>query len=264
MDDGACSLTRTAVKRDAKHLFDDCAWLYAFCREHLFRDHTEEIAHALFPNGVASGGISALEIGCGSGFYARRLAQRYPALQVLGIDQSSRLVAWARWRTSSEALANCRFRQGDVEHLSACVEAVDAVISSRLLLVVADRRAVIAEIFRVLKPGGRLFLAEPTATFKTQLPLSAMWLASCFMRSARPKTFLQTVEVLASRDFEDLVRSRPWNSVSIHKYGDYQCAVCEKSGAELADARGMGIPDQVEESAYVSRSGPANQETQTP
>ena len=133
-----------------------------------------------------------------------------------------------------------------------------------LLLVVANRRAVIAEIFRVLKPGGRLFLAEPTATFKTQIPLSAMWLATCFMRSARPKTFLQTAEILASRDFEDLVRSQPWSSVSVHKYGDYQCAVCEKSGAEVADAGGMGIPDQVEESAYVSRSGPANQETRTP
>ena len=245
MDDGACSLTRTAVQRgDARHLYEDCAWLYAFCREHLFRDHTEEIAHALFPNGVSSGGISVLEVGCGPGFYARRLAERYPALQVRGIDQSPRLVAWARWRASSEALANCRFRQGDVECLSACTEAVDAIISSRLLLVVANRRAVISEIFCVLKPGGRLFLVEPTSRFKTQLPLSAMWLATCFMRSAHPKTSLQTAGVIASRDFEDLVRSQPWSSVSIHKYGDYQCAVCEKSGAEVVDGEGVGIPDQ--------------------
>jgi arsenite methyltransferase len=172
-----------------------------------------------------------LEVGCGPGFYARRLAHRYPLLQVLGIDLSSRLVALARWRASSEALANCRFQQGDVACLSACTEAVDAVISSRLLLVVANRRAVMAEIFRVLKPGGRLFLAEPTATFKTQLPLSAMRLATCFMRSAHPLTFQQTAEVLASRDFTDLVHSQPWISASIQMYGDYQCAVCEKSGA---------------------------------
>ncbi len=242
MNGGAYSVTGAAVERDARHLFEDCAWLYAFCREHLFRDHTEEIAQALFPNGVCSVSISVLEVGCGPGFYARRLAQRYPALQVLGIDRSSRLVALAQWRASSEALANCRFQQGDVECLSACAEAVDTVISSRLLLVVANREAVIAEIFRVLKPGGRLFLAEPTATFKTQLPLAAMRLATCFMRSARPKTSPQTAEVLTSRDFEDLVHSQPWSSVSIHMYGDYQCAICEKSGGEVADFRGYGDP----------------------
>lgn len=241
MDDGACSLISNAGEKDAKHLFEDCAWLYAFFREHLFRDHTEEISLALFPNGVSSGSISVLEVGCGPGFYARRLAQRFPVLQVLGVDRSSRLVAWAQWRASSEALANCRFQQGDVECLSACGEAVDAVISSRLLLVVANRKAVIAEMFRVLKPGGRLFLAEPTATFKTQLPLSAMRLATYFMRSARPQPFRQTAEVLAPPDFEDLVYSQPWSRVSIHMYGDYQCAVCEKSGAQVVD---LGATDR--------------------
>jgi ubiquinone/menaquinone biosynthesis C-methylase UbiE len=213
-----------------KHLFEDCAWVYALCREYLFRDHTEEIAHALFPNGVSSGSISVLEVGCGPGFYARRFARRYPVMQVLGVDQSSRLIAWARWRASSEALANCTFQQGDVECLPSSVEAVDAVISSRLLLVVANRPAAIAEIFRVLKPGGRLFLAEPTATFKTQLPLSAMRLASCLKRSVRPQTFQQAPEILASQEFEDVVHSQPWGSVSIQMYGDYQCAVCKKSG----------------------------------
>ena len=98
-----------------------------------------------------------------------------------------------------------------------------------------------AEIFRVLKPGGRLFLAEPTATLKTQIPLSAMRLATCFTRSARPLAFQQTAEVLASRDFEDLVHSQPWSNVSIHMYGDYQCAVCEKSGAQVVD---LGATDQ--------------------
>jgi ubiquinone/menaquinone biosynthesis C-methylase UbiE len=235
MDDGACNLRSTVTEKDTRHLFEDCAWLYAFCREYLFRDHTEEIVQALFPNGVSSGSSSVLEVGCGPGFYARRVAQRYPASQVLGVDRSSRLVAWAQRRAHSEALANCRFQQGEVECLSACAEAVDALISSRLLLVVANREAAIAEIFRVLKPGGRPFLAEPTATLKTQLPLSAMRLASCFMRSRHPKTFPQTAEVLAARDFKNLVHSQPWSSVSIHMYGDYQCAVCQKSGAEVAD-----------------------------
>src|ERR1700761_2151684 len=243
MDYGTCSLTSTERETDAKHLFEDCAWLYAFCREHLFHDHTEEIAEALFPDGVSSESKSVIEVGCGPGFYARRLARRYPALRVLGVDRSSRLVAWAQWRASTDALANCRFQQGDVEDLSASVDAVDAVISSRLLLVVADRMAVIAEVFRVLKPGGRLFLAEPTANFKTQLPISAMRLATHFTRSAHRRTSSQTAEVLASQDFEDLMHTQPWGSVTIRMCGDYQCAVCEKSEDASWSCRGPAMSE---------------------
>jgi arsenite methyltransferase len=64
-----------------------------------------------------------------------------------------------------------------------------------------------------------------------------MRLATCFMRSAHLMAFPRTAKVLAPRDFEDLVHSQPWSSVSIHMYGDYQCAVCEKSCAEIADVQ---------------------------
>lgn len=229
MDNSACSLTRTENESDVRNLFEDCAWLYAFCREYLFHDHMEEIVHALFPGGVPSRPASVLEVGCGPGFYSRRFAQRFPHLCVLGIDRSSRLVSFARGRASANQLTNCRFVEGDVECLSTYVEPVDAVISSRLLLVIANSSTVMAEMFRILKPGGRLFLAEPTANFKTRLPLSAMRLVTCFTPSSRRRTVPQNAEILASRDFEDLVRSQPWSNVSIQMYGDYQCAICEKS-----------------------------------
>ncbi len=239
MDDGACGLTRTEHETDTRHLFEDCAWLYAFCREHLFCDHTEEIAQALFPEGVSSGGMSVLEVGCGPGFYARRLARRYPALRVLGIDRSSRLLTWAQSRASSDELINCQFKQGDVECLSTCVEAMDAVISSRLLLVVANRNAVMTEIFQVVKPGGRLFLVEPTANLKTQLPLSAMRLITRFIHSTHRETFPKNAKILSSREFEELVRSQPWSKVWIQMYGDYQCAVCVKSGDVVMDFKAL-------------------------
>lgn len=239
MSYGTCSLTRTERETDARHLFEECAWLYAFCREHLFHDHTDEIARALFPDGVPSEDVSLLEVGCGPGYYARQLARRYPSLRVVGFDRSSRLIARARSRASSDTLTNCQFQEGNVESLSTSVQAVDAVVSSRLLLVVANRRSVMTEMFRVLKPGGRLFLAEPTSSFKTRLPLSAMRLVNHFTRSTHRTVVEQTAEVLACTEFEDLVRSQPWSNVSIQMHGDYQCAVCEKSRDVAMDIRGL-------------------------
>lgn len=237
MADDAWNPTRMELETDTRHLFEDCAWLYAFCREHLFRDHTEEIAKTLFPDGVLSKSMSILEVGCGPGFYARRLARRYPALRVLGVDRSSRLLAWARSRASSDELANCRFQQGDVECVSAFVEAVDAVISSRLLLIVDNRITVMSEIFQVLKPGGRLFLVEPTANLKTQFPLAAMRFVMRFIRSTSREAFPKRAKILSPPEFEDLVRSQPWSKISIQMYGDYQCAVCDKSSDGVSDRK---------------------------
>ncbi len=230
MDYCSRSPLRNDHENDVRHLFEDSAWLYAFCREYLFRDHTEEIAAALFPTVTPTEEPSVLEIGCGPGFYARRLARRYPASRVVGVDRSSRLIAHAQARAAVDDLANCRFLEGDVEDLSASVEAVDAVISSRLLLIVPNPSVVIAEIFRVLKPGGRLFLAEPTASFKTRLPLSAMRFVAHLFQKTRRWPLPQSVHIFAPPDFEKLVRSQPWASVSIRRHNDYQCAVCEKVG----------------------------------
>ncbi|MEG9438816.1 methyltransferase domain-containing protein [Edaphobacter sp. HDX4] len=250
MNDGAVSLTRTENKSETGNLFDNCAWLYAFCRERLFRDHTEEIAHALFPDGVDSQSISVLEVGCGPGFYARRLAQRFPSLRVCGVDQSTRLISWAQGRACSDELTNCRFVEGDVEQLSSYMKQVDAVVSSRLLLVVADRSAVISEMFRVLKPGGRLFLAEPTASFKTQIPISLMRVVNRFTCPSRRQMIPQTAEILAAQDFENLIHTQPWKDVSIRMFGDYQCAICEKS----ADAHDICARSEQHQCGSVSNT----------
>lgn len=117
MQHEACTLTRTESDSDPKSLFEECAWLYALCREYLFRDHTEQIVQSLFPSGLPSQPTRVLEVGCGPGFYSRRLARRFIGLDVLGVDRSSRLISSARRRATADRLANCHFLQGDVKRL---------------------------------------------------------------------------------------------------------------------------------------------------
>ena len=214
-------------------LFERCHWFYALCREYLFRDHTREITSALFPSGDPADGTKILELGCGPGLYACRFAKDFPQVTTMGIDLSRRLIRRARKRAANLQLQNCTFLEGDAQALGELAHSVDAVIVSRLFLIVPDREAVLTEIFRVLRPGGRCFIAEPVSGFASRLPLSAMWLLARVTANPWEK-FREPlqVEVMRPRDFLTLVQGPPWASVDVLRDDWYQCAVCKKGEAQ--------------------------------
>ena len=219
--------------RPPDSLFESCSWFYALCREYLFRDHTQEISQALFPAEGPAEGTHVLELGCGPGFYACRLSQEYPQIHTTGVDLSRRLIARAQSRAASRSLRNCTFAHGDVHALNDADNSIDAVVVSRLFLIVQDREAVLAEIFRVLRPGGRCFIAEPTSGFRTRIPLSCMWLLSKLSSTPAGKyNEPRQADVMTAPDFSTLVHSQPWGNVNLQYDGWYQYAVCEKP-AEL-------------------------------
>jgi ubiquinone/menaquinone biosynthesis C-methylase UbiE len=220
--------------RPPESLFEGCSWFYALCREYLFRDHTQEIARALFPPNGPTPGTRVLELGCGPGFYACRLSQEFPHIHTTGVDLSRRLIARAKSRAASRSLRNCTFAHGDAHALNNASGSIDAVVVSRLFLIVANRHAVLGEIFRVLRPGGRCFIAEPTSGFRTRIPLSCMWLLSKLTNTPAGKyREPRQAEVMTAEDFSALVRSKPWDVVDLQYDGWYQYAVCEKASAEL-------------------------------
>ena len=81
---------------EQESLFERFHWLYAFCREHLFRDDTERIAQMLWPAAPPPAASRLLEIGCGPGFYSCGLAHRFAQLQVTGIDRAELQLRRAR------------------------------------------------------------------------------------------------------------------------------------------------------------------------
>jgi len=213
-------------------LFDGCSWFYALCREYLFRDHTREITRAIFSPGGPTAGTRVLELGCGPGFYACRLSQEYPQIHTTGIDLSRRLIARAQSRAARRSLRNCSFAHGDAHALRDESNSIDAVIISRLFLIIANREAVLNEVFRVLRPGGRCFIAEPTSGFRTRIPLGCMWLLSKLAGTPAGKyREPRQADVMTAPDFAALIRSKPWGNVDLQSDGWYQYAVCEKASA---------------------------------
>jgi arsenite methyltransferase len=221
---------RTLMQPDS--LFERCSWFYALCREYLFRDHTPEIVQALFPVERPAPGTKLLELGCGPGFYACRLSEELPNLDTTGIDLSVKLIARATSRARSLHLPNCKFQHADAHQLPFETDSVDAIVVSRLFLIVPDKERIIGEIFRVLKPEGRCFIAEPTSGFRTRFPLAAMWLLSRLTTSPAGKyREPRQADVMSRQDFEALIESREWGAMELRYDGWYQYAVCQKSVA---------------------------------
>jgi 2-polyprenyl-6-hydroxyphenyl methylase/3-demethylubiquinone-9 3-methyltransferase len=98
-------------------------------------------------------GLSALDLGCGGGFMTEPLAGR--GAKVTGVDPSEPAIAAAREHAKAGGL-NIDYRVGTAEAIPLPDSSVDCVVIVDVLEHVADPAVVIAEINRVLKPGGLL------------------------------------------------------------------------------------------------------------
>jgi SAM-dependent methyltransferase len=102
----------------------------------------------------------ALEVGCGIGVGAAHMARKY-GLRVVAVDISEKMLDWARQRAEQEGVAErVEFRLANVLDLPFEADRFDLVICESVLAFVQDKTAAIAEMKRVLKPGGYLGLNE--------------------------------------------------------------------------------------------------------
>ncbi len=149
-------------------------------------------------------GEVVVDLGSGAGIDCFLAAQQVgPAGRVIGVDMTHEMLAKSRANAERVGAANVEFRLGEIEHLPIADNTADVVISNCVINLVPDKAQVYREAFRVLKPDGRIAIADVvnTAPLPADLASDATLLCTCLAGAA---TTCQIENWLAAAGFTDI------------------------------------------------------------
>lgn len=160
-------------------------------------------------------GDTVVDLGSGAGIDSFLAANRVgPGGQVLGFDLTPAMLERARANATKGNYRQVNFQQAKIEHLPLADSTADVAISNCVINLSPDKRVVFAEIFRVLRPGGRISISDivlrgaaEDVRAAREHPDIAKWCA-CVLGALHQDDYLK---VIRDAGFEDvkIVAERP-------------------------------------------------------
>jgi arsenite methyltransferase len=193
-------------------------------------------------------GEVVLDLGSGGGIDVLLSARRVgPTGKAYGLDMTDEMLALARENQRQAGVANVEFLKGEIEAVPLPDASVDVIISNCVINLSLDKDEVLAEAYRVLRPGGRFAVSD--MVFRGDLSLV-------------PDEIMRSVEAwggcisgaLEESDYVARLERAGFVDVEVVVTNDYR----ETYGAEIERACGVGLPDDVTlVGAFVRATKPA-------
>lgn len=149
--------------------------------------------------GMIKEGDTVLDLGSGGGIDVLLASRNVgPRGRVIGLDMTPQMIRRARENARKMNLANVEFKLGEIEKIPLDDKSVDVIVSNCVICLSPEKEEVFREMFRVLKPGGRLAIADEIATrpFSKEERLDADKWCGCITGAITEEEYRRTLENL--------------------------------------------------------------------
>jgi ubiquinone/menaquinone biosynthesis C-methylase UbiE len=180
-------------------------------------------------------GETVVDLGCGGGLDVFLAARRVgPGGKAIGIDMTREMIELARRNAAKAGVTNVEFHLATIDRMPLPDAAADCVISNCVINLAPDKARVFAEVARVLRPGGRLAIADIVSEQQLTESITCnadLW-ASCIGGAAQQDAYLSAMEAAGLR--VDELRENPYHFIS-----DQARNASEKYGVKSVSVRAM-------------------------
>jgi arsenite methyltransferase len=177
-------------------------------------------------------GETVLDLGSGAGFDCFLASKKVGEKgKVIGVDMTPEMIDKARENAQKGGYTNVEFRLGEIEYLPLADNTVDAAISNCVINLSPDKEMVFKEIFRVLKPGGRMMISD--IVLAEELPDSVK-------NSVRAYSGCIAGAIL-EEEYVELVKKAGFTTVNIQEKTSYPVEVVAADPAAQEIAESFGV-----------------------
>lgn len=192
-------------------------------------------------------GEGVLDLGSGGGIDCFLAAKQVgPEGRVIGLDMTPEMIKLARRNAKKVGATNVDFRYGEMEDIPLPDQSVDAVISNCVINLSPDKDAVFREVFRILRPGGRMNVSDIVVDGELPQPIRdslSAW-AGCVAGALDESDYLSKIRAagfedvrVLSREYTGIGEAAEWEDVRVLVAGsDGEIAEGDKAQSLLAEA----------------------------